>query len=48
MGIIHDEVEEKRKVVKKFVDVSSTAYLDLEQTCPKMICPFYCKMANKL
>jgi negative regulator of replication initiation len=31
MGIIHDELEEKRKVVKKFVDVFSTAYLDLGQ-----------------
>jgi hypothetical protein len=41
MGIIHDETRRERKVVKSFVDIFSTAFffIDLGQTCPKMICP---------
>lgn len=46
MGIIHDETRREKKSCEKFVDDFSTAYLDLGQTRPKMICPFYCKMAN--
>jgi len=39
MGIIHDELEEKEKLWKVLWIFFQRHFLDLGQTCPKMICP---------